>query len=146
MTIQPRIWDPSNKYKNAHIKSFTYWTWELSYRQHTLGSFIIFLNRKTQKISELHTDEIKELPKVMAEIEDMYARIPILIPDRINYLQLGNKLHHLHFHGIPRYQSPRNFLNKVYIDISYGMPPIWSTQDVNDEWIFAMKSLLATNK
>lgn len=83
-----------------------------------------------ERISELHEEEVQELPEVMRQIETALSTHPDFNPDRFNYLQLGNGLHHLHFHGIPRYKTERNFLGKVWEDASWGMPPVWSKESV----------------
>ena len=106
MTIK-RPWDKNNKYTGAFLKEYTHWILEVSYSQHTLGSFIIFAKRSIEKISELESNELLELKTVMCEVENVMGRIDKLKPDRFNYMQLGNALHHLHIHGIPRYKKPR---------------------------------------
>ena len=61
-----RFYDKENRYGDAFLKEYKHWIWEVSYRQHTLGSFIIFSkNSKIEKISELNEEEIIELKEVM---------------------------------------------------------------------------------
>src|SRR5438045_1800839 len=121
-----RIWDPENKYKEGFVKEYNHWVVEINFRQHTLGCFIIFAKRKIEKISELTSNEIIELKDVMKEIEIALMNISKFKPDRFNYFQMGNSLHHLHFHGIPRYATSRNFNGQIWIDETWGAPPTWS--------------------
>ena len=65
----------------------------------------------------------------MEEREDALLASPDFKPDRFNYLQLGNSLHQLHFHGIPRYSSPRIFAGKKWIDERYGTTPVIIPKD-----------------
>lgn len=43
------IWDPSSLFTGAVIKEYQYWVLELSYNQHTLGSYILFCKRQIEK-------------------------------------------------------------------------------------------------
>jgi len=126
-----RIWDKENKYTEGFLKEYQYWVLEVSYRQHTLGSYIIFAKRSIEKISELEIEELADLKKTMAEIEAALLKIETFKPDRFNYWQMGNYIHQLHFHGIPRYSSPRIFNKKEWIDKTYGARPIWAEKEVN---------------
>ena len=137
-----RIWDQKNKYPGAVLKEYQYWVLEVSYRQHTLGCYIIFAKRAIKKISQLKEEGIIELKKVMRDIEKALLKIPIFKPDRFNYWQMGNKLHHLHFHGIPRYAKQRIFAGKKWIDKTWGTVPIWSKIDVNYNLVQKIKKTI----
>ena len=138
-----RFWDKENKYSKSVLKEYNHWVIEVSYRQHTLGSFIIFCKREgIEKISELNQDEFIELGKVMKEIENALSDIDVFRPDRFNYLQMGNKLHGLHFHGIPRYSEPRMFNDQKWVDKSYGNVPIWSKNDVDHDIVEKIKETI----
>jgi diadenosine tetraphosphate (Ap4A) HIT family hydrolase len=135
-----RIWDKEGKYKEGFVKEYRHWVLEVSFMQHTLGCFIIFAKRDIQKISELKDIEAIELRDVMKELEEALSNIEAFKPDRFNYLQMGNALHHLHFHAIPRYATPRHFNNKEWIDTTFGNPPVWSKVEVNKELVLKIKS------
>lgn len=134
-----RIWDPEGKYEGALLKEFKHWAIEVSFRQHTLGCFIIFARRKVERISDLTTEEASELSHVMKEIETALSSSSTFDPDRFNYLQMGNTLHHLHFHGIPRYKKERSFDGKMWKDETYGHPPIWVKDEVSAELVIKLK-------
>lgn len=137
-----RSWDPTGVYKDGFLKEYEHWVLEVSFRQHTLGCFIIFAKRKVQRISELKPDELAELALVMKKIETILSSIPEFQPDRFNYLQLGNGLNHLHFHGIPRYQTPRKFGNREWIDSTWGHPPVWQNSDTDRQTVLAVKKAI----
>jgi diadenosine tetraphosphate (Ap4A) HIT family hydrolase len=134
-----RFWDPEGKYLDGFIKEYNSWILEISFRQHTLGCYIIFSKEKVEKISSLSSDAIQELKIVMGEIESTLQQIPDFYPDRFNYLQLGNGLHNLHFHGIPRYVSTREFAGKQWIDTRWGHPPVWSDKETEKEIVMEIK-------
>jgi len=135
-----RVWDPQNKYKTGVLKEYNHWVLEISFRQHTLGCFIIFAKRDIDKISELSDEELSELKNVMVDME--VAITKIFQADRFNYLQLGNSLHRLHFHGVPRYQAERVFNGRKWIDKTFGHPPIWSKEEVSEDLVKAIKEKL----
>ncbi|MFH0700825.1 MAG: HIT domain-containing protein [Candidatus Woesearchaeota archaeon] len=41
-------------------------------------------------------------------------------PDQFNYSSLNNRTKHLHFHVIPRYREPREFMGTPFIDEHFG--------------------------
>lgn len=137
-----RVWDKENQYKEGLLKEYKHWVLEVSYSQHTLGCFIIFAKREIERISQLTTEEIDELKQVMKNVEGALMDIKEFKPDRFNYLQLGNFLHHLHFHGIPRYKSPRIFNDQKWIDSTWGQPPVWSDTKVGDEVVIKLRELI----
>jgi len=121
-----RYWDEESAFIGGHLFSTAYWTVEVSFSQHTLGSFIIFSNRKCQSLTDLKPSEIKDLPIAIKKIEKILKDNISFRPNWFNYLQLGNKIKHLHIHGIPRYQSKRVLLGKVWKDVDFRSPPVWS--------------------
>ncbi len=134
-----RYWDPQGEYKSGKIKDFPFWTMELSYRQHTLGSYILFCHRPIEKITELTSKELLGLQTALREIENIYANISFLIPDRWNYLQLGNAVHTLHIHAIPRYKVLRLFMGKTWIDSHFGKPVLWQMTEYPEEMIVELR-------
>src|SRR5258708_5990847 len=112
--IHKRPWDPEQKYTEGQIKDYKYWALEVSYRQHTFGNYIIFAKEKVERISELSTQALLELPIVIKEIENALSINDTFKPDRYNYWQMGNQLHRLHFHGFPRYISSREFAGQQW--------------------------------
>ncbi len=135
-----RIWDKEGKYKEGFVKEYRHWVLEVSFRQHTLGCFIIFAKRNIQKISELKDTEAIELTYVMRDLEEALSNIEAFKPDRFNYLQMGNALHHLHFHAIPRYATQRHFNKKEWNDITFGSPPVWSKIEASEELVLKIKN------
>ena len=122
-----------DKYKEANLKEYKHWILATSFRQHTLGSFIILAKRPNEKISDLTNEELLELKTVMQETEEALSQTEGFKPQRFNYLQLGNSMNQLHFHGIPRYDSPRNFAGREWVDTTFGGPPIFLRKDQESE-------------
>src|SRR3990167_590762 len=70
-----RIWDPEGHYETGFVKEYHSWILEVSFRQHTLWSFIIFAKRAIEKISNLKNNEVIELIEVMKEFETTLAKM-----------------------------------------------------------------------
>lgn len=122
-----------NKYQSGVLKEYMHWILTVSFRQTTLGSYIILAKREMERITELSDDELLELRLVMSEIEHVLSVTEGFKPDRFNYLQLGNSLHQLHFHGVPRYAAPRSFAGREWVDHRYGTTPIIVSKDEESE-------------
>ncbi len=131
-----RLWDPQGKWTNGQLRQYEHWALEVSYCQHTLGSFIIFARRPVKSFSELESLEATEYIRVVSEIETALKLNPTFNPSRINYLQLGNGTPHLHLHAVPRYNSSRYFDEREWIDTASarGIPP-WTQQISSDELV-----------
>ena len=131
-----RFYDCRQRYTEGFLKEYKHWVLEISYLQHTLGSFIVFAKRKgVENISDLKAEEILELPGVMREMEVALNRHPVFRPDKINYWQMGNVVRYLHFHGIPRYRKKRRFDGRIWYDKTFGRVPIWSKQEVEADLV-----------
>jgi diadenosine tetraphosphate (Ap4A) HIT family hydrolase len=131
--MNSRFWDPEEKYANGVIKEYKYWNLEVSFRQHTLGCFIIFCKRDIQRISELTDYESNELKLVMKHMERSVVKA--FGAERFNYFQMGNQLHNLHLHGIPRYSSEKSFFDKIWKDNTFGHPPSWTKEEIDNDLV-----------
>jgi len=130
MDLQIRHWDSADKYVGAVLKWYEHWCLEVSYRQHTLGCYILFCRREGVRLpSDLHDEELLGLREAMSEIELALRAHSFFDPDHFNYLQMGNALPLLHFHGIPRYLMPRNFDGMTWVDKRPGHPPVWKEHE-----------------
>src|SRR5437868_6935540 len=97
------------------IKEYGSWILSTSPKQHTLGSALMTCKRMAvENISELELDEWLELQQMMRDYETALAQHKDFRPARINYMQLGNQIRHLHFHGLPRYQETRLFAGQTW--------------------------------
>jgi diadenosine tetraphosphate (Ap4A) HIT family hydrolase len=135
-----RFWDPKNQYTTGILKDYKHWELAVNYRQHTLGSYIVLIKQPgIEKFSELNDEQTLELRQVFLEIETALLTNPTFRPDRFNYLQLGNAVHMLHYHGIPRYESSRQFAEKEWIDPTPGHPPVWKNDEEDHELIAKLR-------
>ncbi|MBU2416358.1 hypothetical protein KKH86_04025 [Patescibacteria group bacterium] len=80
-----------------------------------------------------------ELKKVFQEIEFALLQNNTFNPIRFNYWQMGNKVHALHIHGIPRYDSERIFLDQTWKDKDFKVPPIWTYEEQSKNTVIAIR-------
>lgn len=131
----------SGQWKECELKQYNHWTVSVRARQQTLGCGIITSNREgIERISDLTSEEILELKDVMKDFEE--AVEICFHPDRFNYLQLGNALHQLHFHVIPRYISPRQFAGIEWEDVDFGQPIVFRPERPAMEIVPVVKDTL----
>lgn len=90
----------------------------LDENQFYLGKAIVVFNRHEEDLLHLSEKERVDFYCEMMRVAEAISRA--VKPDRMNYSQLGNVVHHLHWHVIPRYKSDRNF----------GAPPVFDAKKV----------------
>jgi diadenosine tetraphosphate (Ap4A) HIT family hydrolase len=142
-----RHWDPEKKFEGAVLKVYEHWVLEVSWQQHTLGCYIIFCRREGVRLQSSLTDkELEQLKIVMGEIESaLRFSSGKFLPHHFNYLQMGNELPLLHFHGIPRYGEPRALTHEVLgrdpqtTDLNWGGFPPWSRELITSEQMVVLR-------
>lgn len=142
-----RHWDPKGEYEGAVLKVYEYWCLEVSWQQHTLGCYIIFCRREGVRLmSRLTIEEIDELRHVMAHMEIALRNHEQFRPDHFNYLQMGNVLPLLHFHGIPRYKESRplsrTLLDRDVTDSTPDFLPSWTRDAVTPEQMKELRAMM----
>ena len=103
------------------IKKTNFWTISLHPQQPTIGSLVLSLNRKCEKMSLITVEESKDLSLVFQEVEKMLELT--FLPDKINYLALMMIDEQVHFHVIPRYSKIVKLKDNEYKDNTWPGPP-----------------------
>ncbi len=52
---------------------------------------------------------------------------------------MGNKVHSLHIHGIPRFDSEKTFLGKFWRDKDFKVPPVWTYEEQSKNTVMAIR-------
>jgi len=101
------------------INKYKYWTVKVFSNQEYLGRCVIRCDRENAlDLTDATPEEQKELFKILKDLKSAIKKA--FDNDWINYSFLGNSAKHLHCHVVPRYQSPRNFESKVFVDERWG--------------------------
>ncbi len=97
------------------------WTWSVRPAQPTLGAGIIALRRPALRMGEVTAEEMADLAKMVPEVERRLARC--FRHQILNYLALMMVDHHVHFHALPRYDGPRDFAGRRWVDAGWPALP-----------------------
>ena len=107
------------EYKDNKIKDYTYWEVYLYKSQGNLGRCYVWCKRADAlDLPDATLEEREELFVVLRDVEDAIKKA--FNPDILNYAFLGNTVHHLHGHIIPRYPKPVIFEGVEFTDEKYG--------------------------
>ena len=102
-------------YPNSLIKSYKYWNLLLRPGQVTLGSLILICKESVHQYSLVSQEAISEQKLIITEIEQVLKHR--FDYSKINYQMLMMQDPDVHFHVIPRYDSPVSFCEKEYVDL-----------------------------
>ena len=120
-------------YPNTLIKSYQHWHLLLRPNQVTIGSLVLISKEKTHQYSGLSYEAAIEQKVIISEIEhNLKKRFEY---SKINYLMLMMVDPEVHFHIIPRYETPVEFCEEVFIDIDWPAPPdLMKKIELNDTY------------
>ena len=109
----------NNKFEDTAIKDYDNWQVQLFTNQYYLGRSLIKLKRHAVDITEMKSEERKELfEKIIPELKNTLDQL--YEPDLYNYSSLGNDCRHLHFHIIPRYKKERIVNSEKFKDENWN--------------------------
>ena len=104
----------ADKFGAPKIKEYKYWTVYLNTNQSYLGWCTIRLNRHLEDFFDINEKELSEFFRITKKLRD--AAKELFCPDMFNYATLGNTVHHVHLHFIPRYSRKVEFTGYVFED------------------------------
>jgi diadenosine tetraphosphate (Ap4A) HIT family hydrolase len=128
---------------STFIKGFDYWTLLVNYMQPTLGSTLVVLNRHVTSLSDLKANEAIDYWKIASDLER--ALQLSFQPQRINHLMLANAVRHVHYHVVPRYQEPVEFMGMNFVDEKFGHTPILTTTRKEQSILDGVKTQILQN-
>ena len=108
-------------YPETCVKEFQQWVVLLRPQQVTLGSLILICREDATAFSKICLEAFEELPRIIREMETSISRA--FAYTKINYLMLMMVDPEVHFHVIPRYDSPRSFRQQQFLDHGWPGPP-----------------------
>ncbi len=111
-------------YPDTLLREFGHWVVLLRPKQVTLGSLVLACKGEVTRLGDVGPAAFGELATVTAQLEAALERA--FQPDRFNYLLLMMVDKHVHFHVLPRYSSPREFVGTRIVDRRWPKPPVLS--------------------
>jgi len=119
------------------IREYDHWKLGVSYAQPTLGKLIAVSRRHVTDIDELTTEEYGEYQNVYRDACRLLRNV--FGADRINFAYMNNNPNddsrHVHYHIIGRYEEPRRFAGKTWVDENYGKQTPFDCSRENQEII-----------
>lgn len=123
--VQPTELPVSVHSRHRPLFVTSHWAVLLHRNQWNLGrSLVVLRSRTIDDPLELDESEREELwtvaiPRIAHALEAAFK------PDRLNYLHLANRLEHVHWHVVPRYETNpvREFGGHVFKDKRQGRTP-----------------------
>jgi diadenosine tetraphosphate (Ap4A) HIT family hydrolase len=129
------------------VRESRHWLLVVNRNQNLLGRCILSLRRHAEAVSELSAEEWADLQdEIRASTELLAAAFG---PDHFNFAFLQNQDRHVHLHVIPRYEGPREFGGRSFVDEDFpGPQPMrsWATNSLvlSPEELDAVARLLGT--
>lgn len=108
-------------YPDSLLCGLEHWSVLLRPAQVTLGSLVLVCHEPVMSFGELSGAASRELRDAASIIESALGRAFAF--DRINYLMLMMVDPDVHFHVVPRYESPRELAGRSYRDEAWPGPP-----------------------
>lgn len=131
-------------YPDSLIGESGNWKVMLRPRQVTMGSMILACTEEVSSISKLSSESAQQIPIAIGKIERMLEET--LGPQKINYLALMMMDPHVHFHVIPRYETPKEIFGLVSEDHGWPMgPQLGKVTDLADDQEAQLLSLLRSS-
>jgi len=108
-------------FPNTLIKNYQHWLLLLRPDQITLGSLILISKERAHQYSGLSQEAALEQQLIINEIEQTLKKR--FDYSKINYLMLMMVDPEVHFHVIPRYETPIEFCEEIFEDTDWPKPP-----------------------
>ena len=128
-------------YPQTLLAEYEHWVVLLRQKQVTAGSMVLAYKAEAVALGDVSEEAWGELARVTADLETA-ARAAVGY-DRINYLALMMVDPHVHFHVLPRHETPREIAGAVIADEAWPKPPdITRTADLTDDQLAAIADRL----
>jgi diadenosine tetraphosphate (Ap4A) HIT family hydrolase len=102
------------------LAEYEHWVVLLRPKQVTAGSMVLACKSDARALGAVPAEAWAELARVIAELEA--AARDAFAYDRINYLALMMVDPHVHFHVLPRHESPRDVAGATIVDEAFPKP------------------------
>ncbi len=108
-------------YPETLVAEYESWVVLLRPRQVTLGSTVLACKEAARALGDVSTEAWAEVARVTSDLEQAVREA--FGCERLNYLALMMVDPHVHFHVLPRYESPRELAGVAFVDAAWPKPP-----------------------
>jgi diadenosine tetraphosphate (Ap4A) HIT family hydrolase len=124
-------------YPGTLLAEYDRWVVLLRQKQVTAGSMVLACKEDALALGDVSAEAWAELSRATADVEA--AARAAFAYDRINYLALMMVDPHVHFHVLPRHETPREMAGAVITDDAWPRPPdITRAAELTDEQLRAI--------
>lgn len=105
----------------TRVAEFEHWAVMLRPQQPTAGALVVACKEPATAFSRISAQAFAEFGSVVAAVEGMLARA--VGYDKVNWLMLMMVDPHVHFHVLPRHETPRTLAGLEIADAGWPGPP-----------------------
>lgn len=128
-------------YPETLLGDYAHWAVLLRPGQITAGAMVLACKEEAEHLPDVSAEAYAELPRVTGDLEAALAAT--LAPDKINYILLMMVDKYVHWHVIPRYESPREVAGARFEDPGWPRyPALNQATDVTEDQFAALRDLL----
>lgn len=103
------------------VADYDHWAVLLRPQQATLGALVLVCREEATAFSAISSEAFAELEQAVHDIEAVLKTA--FDYQKINYLMLMMVDPHVHYHVLPRYESPREFAGVTFTDPGWPRLP-----------------------
>ena len=131
-------------YPNSLLGDYRHWVVLLRPGQITAGCMVLACKEEAERLPDVSADAYGELPRVTGDLEAALG--DSFSPDKINYILLMMVDKYVHWHVIPRYQSPRELGGVSFEDSGWPRyPTLTDAAALSDGEFLELRDLLRAN-
>ena len=109
-------------YPHSLVKEYRHWAVLCRPQQVTLGACTIVIKDDIRAVGAVSAEAFAEFSEICNDLE---RTVKVAFQnDKINYLALMMVDPQVHFHALPRYAEPRDFVGHTFIDTHWPKPPV----------------------
>lgn len=108
-------------YPDTLIREYEHWVVLLRPQQVTLGSLVLACKEDVQQFHQVSDGAFAELKTAVTHLEETLGHL--VAYQKMNYLMLMMVDPHVHYHVIPRYETPARLDGREFVDHGWPGPP-----------------------
>lgn len=129
-------------YPETAVAESAHWSVQIRPKQPGFGSLVLVCKEAATAFGEVSAEAFADLRVQIATLEPALKALANY--DRINYLMLMMVDPDVHFHVIPRHETPRRLDGVAFVDAGWpGPPALGEGVDLDADGIAALKAALA---
>jgi diadenosine tetraphosphate (Ap4A) HIT family hydrolase len=131
-------------YPDTVLGDYVHWVVLLRPGQITAGCMVLACKEEAERLPDVSAAAYGELPRVTGDLEA--ALSASFAPQKMNYILLMMVDKYVHWHVIPRYDSPRELNGVTYEDAGWPRTPVLTDATaLSDAQFTELRDLMRAN-